>query len=89
MTASKGNKSSVLLVTGTSGIGNVEVSTLMSYDGRTLRAEGCALALYSLQGTEVAAAHDSLDTASLQPGVYVAVATGADGKRHPLKINVR
>ena len=89
VTASKGNKSSVLLVTGTSGIGNVEVSTLMSYDGRTLRAEGCALALYSLQGTEVAAAHDSLDTASLQPGVYVAVATGADGKRHPLKINVR
>lgn len=89
VTASKGNKSSVLLVTGTSGIGNVEVSTLMSYDGRTLRAEGCALALYSLQGTEVAAGHDSLDTASLQPGVYVAVATGADGKRHTLKINVR
>lgn len=89
VTASKGNKSSILLVTGTSGIGNVEVSTLMSYDGSTLHAEGCTIALYNLQGTEVADGIDSLDTASLQPGVYVAVATGADGKRHTLKINVR
>lgn len=89
ITASNGNVSAVLKVTGTSGVGSVEATQVMSYDGSTVRADGCALTLYNLQGAAVAAGRDAIDVTTLGGGVYVAVATAADGSRHTLKINVR
>ncbi|MDE5645996.1 MAG: hypothetical protein K2I45_10210 [Muribaculaceae bacterium] len=89
ITASNGTLSAVLLVSGTSGVGKVEVSSLMTFDGRTLRADGCDITLHSLQGAAVAGGHGSVDASALGQGVYVAVAVSADGSRHTLKISVR
>lgn len=89
ITATNGNISALLLVSGLSGVDAVEINRIMSYDGSTLRADGCALLLYNLQGMPVAEGRDALDVTSLESGVYVAVATDADGTRRTLKINVR
>lgn len=90
VTATNGTISAVLTVTGTSGIGDVTVSTsALTYDGTTLKAADCAIALYNLSGILVASGNDTLSTVSLPAGVYMATATAADGTRSVLKIAVR
>ena len=53
--------------------------------GGNLMAEGCVIEVYNLSGVKVATANDRLDTTSLGGGVYVAVATDADGHRSVAK----
>lgn len=89
VTATNGTLKAVLQVTGTSGINDVTAIAVMSFDGSTLRAEGCAIAVYSLQGTVVAEGRDAVDMSLLPAGIYAATATAADGTRHSLKINKR
>ena len=90
ITASHGTHSSLLLVTGKSGIKDaVVVKTIVTFDGQTVRAEGCKIQIVNLQGVSVASGADALSASSLPTGVYVAVATDANGARHTLKISVR
>lgn len=89
LTATCGEAKAILHILATSGVENVAVETLMSYDQRTVRAEGCSLKLFSLQGMAVAEGRDALSVEGLHPGVYVAVATDSAGNARTLKINVR
>ena len=89
VTASNGILSAVLQVSGTSGINGVTVTSAMSFDGSVIRAEGCAIIVYSLQGAVVAEGRDAVDMTGLPAGVYAATAVNADGTRHSLKINKR
>lgn len=89
VTASNGMLSAVLQVSGTSGINGVTVTSAMSFDGSVIRAEGCAIIVYSLQGAVVAEGRDAVDMTGLPAGVYAATAVNADGTRHSLKINKR
>lgn len=89
VTATNGNVSAVLLVKATSGIDGVQAAGGMSYDGMTVTADGCDITLWSMAGTAVATGKGAVDVTTLAGGVYVAVATTADGRRMTLKINVR
>lgn len=89
VTATNGNVSAVLLVKATSGIDGVQAAGDMSYDGMTVTADGCDITLWSMTGTAVATGKGAVDVTTLAGGVYVAVATTADGRRMTLKINVR
>lgn len=55
------------------------------FDGTTVKAEGCAIAVYSTQGQLVAAGNDAVAASQLLPGVYVAKAIAADGTASTLK----
>ena len=81
--------SSHMLVKATSGIDGVQAAGGMSYDGMTVTADGCDITLWSMAGTAVATGKGAVDVTTLAGGVYVAVATTADGRRMTLKINVR
>lgn len=89
VTASNGAVSALLEVTGKSGVGNVTVSTLISYNGNAVNAEGCDIKLYNMQGVAVLQGRDTLDVTSLPAGVYAAVATDSVGRTRTMKINVR
>lgn len=89
VTATNGTLTALLTVTSLSGIEDVTVATAMTYDGHTVNAPGCAIELYNMTGVRVSAATEALTTEALPAGVYVAVATAADGSRSTLKIAVR
>ena len=73
-----------------SGIENTVVSTSgITYDGRTLRAEGSAITLYTVSGVAVARGSDAVGTESLAAGVYIARAIAADGSASTIKIAVK
>ena len=80
-------------VTGVSGIDNAAVSAPaenpLAFDGRIVTAEGCAISLYAVSGAKAAQGFGSVDASQLPAGVYVAVATAADGARSQLKLAVR
>lgn len=78
-------------VTGVSGIDETTVSAAktITFDGRVIEADGCAISLYAVSGVKVAQGFGTLDVTALQNGVYVAVATAADGTRSQLKLAVR
>lgn len=52
-------------------------------------AAGCDLALYSAGGQRVKTGHGSIDTSSLEKGVYVAVARTVEGQTFSRKIAVK
>lgn len=89
ITATNGNVSALLTVTGTSGIGAVIAETSMTFDGNTVAAPGCEITVFSLDGNALAKGDSAVSVRSLQPGIYVAVARTADGKTRNLKIAVR
>lgn len=74
-----------------SGVENVVADTikLMSYNGASVIAPDCAITLYDMAGIAVANGHDSVNVNNLQNGIYIAVATGANGERQVIKIAVR
>ncbi len=61
----------------------------ITYDGNAVVAPGAMISIYNISGVEVANGRDSVVASSLSKGVYVAVATAADGSRSTLKISVR
>lgn len=78
-------------VTGVSGIDDIVAAapSLLSYDGNTVSAEGCAISLYAVSGVKAAQGLGSIDVTALPAGVYVAVATASDGTRSQMKILVK
>ncbi len=64
----------------------VVAESAISYVGGVVKAEGCQIAVYSVSGVMVAGGVDAVDTENLAKGIYVAVATAADGSRSSLKI---
>ena len=60
------------------------------FDGNALTADGAErIELYSLQGAKMASVSGSYMEVSVESGLYIAVATDADGKRGVLKIIVK
>ncbi len=77
-------KVTVKEVVGLDQIGN-DAAALIDFDGYSVKAQGCAIAIYNAQGQLVASGKDALSTASLVSGVYVAKAQAADGTSSTLK----
>ncbi|MDE6485616.1 MAG: hypothetical protein K2L14_09530 [Duncaniella sp.] len=80
ITATNGTVSGTLTVTGTSGIASVagDTKAAISYDGSAVNAPACDITVYSVTGIEVARGRNHVSTTSLQPGIYVATASGAE-----------
>lgn len=75
-------------VSGINDVTSDSGSGLIRFDGKTVYADGCALALYSMSGTLVASGRDAISVGGVQPGIYVASAQNGD-KRSVLKIVIR
>lgn len=74
-----------------SGIADTEIAAeaiAIRYNGTTVSAEGCAIELYNVAGTKVAAGNDAVETTSLPAGVYI-VRAAAAGASRTAKIAVR
>ncbi len=78
-------------VTSVSGVETVAAGSSfdIAYSNNTVVAQDCAIALYSTSGTLVARANSALSTANLNSGLYIAVATAANGERVVRKIFVK
>ena len=78
-------------VSGYSGVESVVADGMnIRFDGNALTAEGAErIELYSLQGAKMASVKGDYMEVSVGSGLYIAVATGADGKRGVLKIVVK
>ncbi len=89
ITATNGTKTATTVVTVKEyvGIGQVEAeaASALRYNGTEVEAEGCAIAIFSVQGQQVAAGNNAISTETLLPGVYVAKAVAADGSVATLK----
>jgi hypothetical protein len=75
-----------------SGIRTVTVNSASGKLTRTasgISAEGCNITLYNLQGMAVGHGVDSLSTAGVRSGVYVAVAVDAAGSKQTAKITIK
>lgn len=73
-------QNAVATVTSVSGVENVVAdSASLVYNGSELIAEGCNISVYSVAGMQVATGYDAVSTQQLAPGVYIAVAQGANG----------
>lgn len=81
----------VCTVSGYSGVESVVANGMnIRFDGNALTAEGAErIELYSLQGAKMASVKGDYMEVSVGSGLYIAVATGADGKRGVLKIVVK
>lgn len=64
----------------------VDNAAAISFDGSAVAAEGAFIEIFTTAGVRLAAAYDRVSVESLAKGVYVAVATTADGARSTLKI---
>lgn len=73
-----------------SGLGEIaaEEGVKLTFDGSSLRAEGASIEVFSISGVKVLAGHDTLGTANLASGVYIAVAKDGNGSS-ALKFSVR
>mgnify|MGYP002082406489 CR=1 FL=1 len=67
----------------------VAESSSISFDGRTVLAEGCSIDVFTTMGVKVLGGNDSLDLGRLGQGIYIVSATAADGSASTLKVNVR
>jgi len=78
-------------VSGYSGVESVAAEGLnIRFDGNALTADGAErIELYSLQGAKMASVSGSYMEVSVESGLYIAVATDADGKRGVLKFVVK
>ncbi|MCM1070020.1 MAG: hypothetical protein NC210_02080 [[Clostridium] fimetarium] len=89
ITATSGAKTATTVVTVKEyvGIGEVEAeaASALRYNGTEVEAEGCAIAIFSVQGQQVAVGNNAISTETLLPGVYVAKAVAADGSVATLK----
>lgn len=61
----------------------------ISFDGRTVTAEGCKLDVYSTAGARLAKGNGSVSLNGLATGVYVIKATAADGTTSVKKVALR
>lgn len=75
----------------TSGVESITATdgAAISYDGTSVKAQDCSLALYSISGSTVASGRDIISVSGLLKGIYIAVATDASGERKVLKIIVK
>lgn len=75
------------IVNGSGSVGSIEASTKLPQfaDGFVI-AEGCSIAIYSLDGKMQAAGHDRLGYLGFERGVYVVTATDANGNTVSVKI---
>lgn len=75
----------------TAGVDNIaaDESVAIVFDGNTVRAEGCAIAVYNMGGVSVASGNGEVSVEGVAPGVYVAVARAASGEVSTLKIAVK
>jgi hypothetical protein len=71
------------------GVSNVTVATPVSFNGKTVVAQGCNVALFNLTGVKVAENANSLSMANLSAGVYVVVVTDANGHSSAFKAAVK
>ncbi len=91
LTARFNTISATLAITGMSGIDGItsDNASAISYDGYTVSANGCAIAIYNVAGSKVAEGYEAVSVTSLVQGIYVATATDADGKKSSIKIAVK
>nr|MDE6127169.1 T9SS type A sorting domain-containing protein [Muribaculaceae bacterium] len=61
----------------------------LRYDGSPVAAEGRRVALYDAQGRLAASGISEVRTSGLPSGLYIAVATAADGRAETMKVAVR
>lgn len=59
------------VVPDTAGIENVTGDGGVSFDGATVTAPGCTIAVYNLGGVQLLTARDEADLSSLAPGIYI------------------
>lgn len=74
-----------------SGIDNTVADSRLTiaYNGTDITAPGCALRLYNAAGRLAATGRDSLGTARLTPGLYIAHATDRTGRTAVAKVVVK
>ena len=72
-------------VSGVEQIVDNEVSTLR-YDGANIYAQDCSIEVYTVAGVKTVTGINAVSVADLGAGVYVVVATDAQGKKHTAKI---
>lgn len=63
-------------------------SSALTFDGATVTAVGSDIEVFTAAGAKVAAGHGAVAVGTLQPGVYVVVATNAAGNREIGKIRI-
>jgi len=73
------------------GIDNITEAgqTAISFDGTTVTAPDCNIAVYNTVGMLVAKGHDTCNLGNLNGGIYIISATDRNGNRNSLKVNVR
>ena len=81
-----GKASCMVKVNDSSSVAGIETgnAALTIRDG-IVTAEGCAVTVYDINGRALISGHDSVDTASLAAGIYVAAATDKAGRTAALK----
>ncbi|MDE5751763.1 MAG: T9SS type A sorting domain-containing protein, partial [Duncaniella sp.] len=91
LTATFGSIEATLSITGLSGIADItgDETSLISFDGYSVNAEDCAIAIYNVAGVKVAAGNDTVDASALAKGIYIATATTAQGRTSSIKIAVK
>lgn len=73
-------------VTDGSGVDGIQASgNKLSIAEGIVTAEGCAITIYDLKGSKIVSGKDKVDANALAAGVYVAVATGKDGRTSAIK----
>ena len=72
-------------VSGVDQIVDNEASPLR-YDGSSVYAQDCTIEIYNMSGVKAAQGKDSVSVADFANGVYVVMATDAQGKKHTAKI---
>lgn len=81
-------KAQVTVTAPTAIAGVAAAAARLAYDGRSLRAEGAMIDLYSVTGAKVLSGRDQISLSGLPSGIYVAKATLANGKPATIKIRL-
>lgn len=66
-----------------------EDGTAISFDGTTVRAEGCSIDVYTTTGVHVLSAAGSADLSRLGQGMYIVRAVNAAGTASTIKVRVK
>ncbi|MDE6331183.1 MAG: T9SS type A sorting domain-containing protein, partial [Muribaculaceae bacterium] len=62
---------------------------VIQFDGNTISVPGHTVELYTAQGLRAASGYESIDTARLQPGIYIVSATNGNLCRATAKVVIK
>jgi formate-dependent nitrite reductase membrane component NrfD len=72
-----------------SGVADATVASPVSFNGKTVVAEGSNVAVFNLTGVKVAENANTLSLTNLSAGVYVVVVTDANGHSSAFKAAIK